>query len=200
MNADSDTPPESGRLSGSERIRRAAYELFTRHGVREVGVDTVVARAGTAKMTLYRNFPTKNALIIDFLARRERLWTEQWLIFESGRRGRTPQEQLLSIFDLFDEWFGRADFEGCVFLTTLMEVNDADDAVFQAAVDHLRRIRCYLQELAEAAGAEDPVLFARQWHILMKGSIIAAQEGDQQAAAAAKQMGELLLTAHVRPR
>lgn len=194
--ADGKTPPESGQLRGSERIGRAAYELFTRHGVREVGVDAVVAHAGTAKMTLYRNFPSKNDLILDFLSRRERRWTEQWLIHESRQRGRTPAEQLLSIFDLFGEWFARPDFEGCVFLTTLLEVNDPADAVFRAAVGHLRRIREYLRELTEAAGVDDPTLVARQWHILMKGSIIAAQEGDADAATAAREMGELLLDAH----
>jgi AcrR family transcriptional regulator len=199
-NVDADggpTTPGSGQLRGSERIGRAAYELFTRHGVREVGVDAVVAHAGTAKMTLYRNFPSKDDLILDFLSRRERLWTEQWLIHESGLRGRSPREQLLSIFDLFGEWFARPDFEGCVFITTLMEINDPANSVFQAAVGHLRRIRGYLMELTEAAGVDDPALVARQWHILMKGSIIAAHEGDEGAATAAREMGELLLRAHV---
>lgn len=197
MDADGGTSPAgSGQLRGSERIGRAAYELFTRHGVREVGVDAVVAHAGTAKMTLYRNFPSKNDLILDFLSRRERLWTEQWLIHESRQRARSPREQLLSIFDLFGEWFARPDFEGCVFITTLLETNDPADPVFQAAVGHLRRIRGYLRELAEAAGVDDPDRVARQWHILMKGSIVAAHEGDEGAALAAREMGELLLRAH----
>ncbi|GLZ50233.1 TetR family transcriptional regulator [Actinomycetospora sp. NBRC 106375] len=199
MDAGSDSPPDDERverLSGSERIGRAAYELFARHGVREVGVDAVVTRAGAAKMTLYRNFPSKDDLILDFLSRRERRWTEQWLIHESTLRGRSPQDQLLSVFDLFGEWFARPDFEGCVFLTTMMEVNDPADVVFRAAVDHLGRIRDYLRELAEAAGVADPVHLARQWHILMKGSIMAAHEGDQDAASAAREMGVLLLRAH----
>jgi AcrR family transcriptional regulator len=182
--------------SGAERIREAAYELFSRHGVREVGVDTVVARAGTAKMTLYRNFPTKNALVLDFLSRRERLWTEQWLIHESSTRGDRPEERLLAIFDLFDEWFAREDFEGCAFLTTMMETGGPDDEVHRAAVEHLARIRRYLRELAEQAGVADPSTFARQWHVLMKGSIMAAHEGDTGAAAAARELGVLLLRAH----
>src|ERR1700753_2229462 len=90
--------------TGSDRIGRAAYDLFCRRGVRDVGVDTVVAHAGTAKMTLYRNFPSKDDLLLDFLARRERLWTEQWLEHGSRIRGRRPQDQLLAIFDLFGEW------------------------------------------------------------------------------------------------
>lgn len=50
-------PQDERQGSGRERISRAAYDLFSREGVRAVGVDAVIAQAGTAKMTLYRNFP-----------------------------------------------------------------------------------------------------------------------------------------------
>src|ERR1700728_784905 len=87
--------------SGRERLRRAAYDLFSRHGVRAIGIDTVIAAAGTAKMTLYRNFPSKDDLILDFLRTREQRWTREWLEAESRRRGETPRPQLLAIFDVF---------------------------------------------------------------------------------------------------
>lgn len=185
-----------GRGSGHERLSRAAYELFSREGVRAVGVDAVIARAGTAKMTLYRNFPSKNDLILDFLRRRERLWTQEWLQAESRRRGQTPREQLLAIFDVFAEWFSGPDFEGCSFLTTMIEINDREHPVHQAAVGHLANIRAYIEALAREAGISDTDSFARKWHILMKGSIMAAHEGDTQAAARARELGELLLSEH----
>jgi AcrR family transcriptional regulator len=182
--------------SGRERVSRAAYELFSRDGVQAVGVDAVIARAGTAKMTLYRNFPSKNDLILDFLRRREQLWTHEWLETESQRRGESPREQLLAIFDVFSEWFSRPDFEGCSFLTTMIEVSNSDHPVHQAAVAHLANIRCYIERLAAEAGIRDTDSFARQWHILMKGSIMAAHEGDKAAAARAREVGELLLKEH----
>jgi len=187
--------PTTGE-SGSERIGRAAYELFSRNGVRDVGVDAIVARAGAAKMTLYRNFPSKDDLILDFLRRRELLWTQRWLQHESRLRGNRPQDQLLAIFDLFAEWFARPDFEGCAFLTTMMEITDTASPVRRASVEHLARIRGYLAELATEAGVEDVELFARQWHVLMKGSIMAAHEGDVHAAQAARDLGVLLLRSH----
>src|SRR5216683_1994441 len=190
------SPSPAPRDTGRERVGRAAYELFSKDGIRAVGVDAIIAHAGTAKMTLYRNFPSKNDLIIDFLQRREQLWTREWLEAESRRRGETPQEQLLAIFDVFSEWFSRPDFEGCSFLTTMIEVNDSEHPVHQAAVGHLANIRAYVGELAAAAGVADPDSFARQWHILMKGSIMAAHEGDAAAAARAREIGELLLREH----
>ena len=186
-------PSPTASESGRERVSRAAYELFSRDGTRAVGVDAVIARAGTAKMTLYRNFPSKDDLILDFLRRREQLWTREWLEAESRRRGETPRQQLLAIFDVFSEWFSKPDFEGCAFLTTMIEISDPGHPVHQAAVGHLANIRAYLGELAAAAGIADADAFARKWHILMKGSIMAAHEGDSAAAARAREVGELLL-------
>jgi AcrR family transcriptional regulator len=185
-----------GPDSGRERLSRAAYELFSREGVKSVGVDAVIARAGTAKMTLYRNFPSKDDLILDFLHRREQLWTREWLETESSRRGETPRDQLLAIFDVFSEWFSQPDFEGCSFLTTMIEINDREHPVHQAAVVHLANIRDYIKGLAAEAGIRDADSFARKWHILMKGSIMAAHEGDAAAAARARELGELLLAQH----
>jgi AcrR family transcriptional regulator len=187
---------DDGRDSGRERLSRAAYELFSREGVRSVGVDAVIARAGTAKMTLYRNFPSKDDLILDFLRRREQLWTREWLEAESQRRGETPRDRLLAIFDVFSEWFSQPDFEGCSFLTTMIEINDQDHPVHQAAVVHLANIRNYIEGLAAEAGIRDVDSFARKWHILMKGSIMAAHEGDAAAADRARELGELLLAQH----
>lgn len=185
--------PAAATESGRERLSRAAYELFSRDGLRAVGVDAVIAKAGTAKMTLYRNFPSKDDLILDFLRRREQLWTHEWLEEESRRRGETPRQQLLAIFDVFSEWFSEPDFEGCAFLTTMIEISDPRHPVHQAAVGHLANIRSYIAELAAAAGIADTDGFARKWHILMKGSIMAAHEGDTAAAARTREMGELLL-------
>jgi AcrR family transcriptional regulator len=181
------------RDTGRERVGRAAYELFSKDGIHAVGVDAIIAHAGTAKMTLYRNFPSKDDLIIDFLQRRERLWTREWLEAESRKRAATPRQQLLAIFDVFAEWFARPDFEGCSFLTTMIEAGDEENSIRQAAVQHLANIRGYLERLAAGAGVADPDSFARKWHILMKGSIMAAHEGDTMAADRAREMGELLL-------
>ncbi len=179
--------------SGRDRILDAAYGLFSRSGVRAIGVDTITAEADVAKMTLYRNFASKNDLAIAFLALREERWTKRWVQAEVLRRGETPAEQLLTIFEIFSEWFAREDFEGCAFITSLLEFDDRADPVRTACVTHLANIRAFVGELATAAGVADPEWFAGQWHILMKGSIVAAHEGDASAALKAREMGLLLL-------
>ena len=185
--------------SGRERILDAAYELFSRSGVRAVGVDTITAEADVAKMTLYRNFASKSDLALAFLALREQRWTVGWVQGEVLRRASTPAGQLLAIFEIFSEWFARDDFEGCAFVTSLLEFDDRADPVRQACVLHLENIRAFVCELATTAGVEDPERFAAQWHILMKGSIVAAHEGDRYAAMAARELGVLLLARHNVP-
>jgi len=189
-------PTAGGRQSARERILETAYELFSRHGTRAVGVDRIIAECGIAKMTLYRNFPSKDDLILAFLDRRDELWTRAWLQAEAQRRGATPAERLLAIFDTFGEWFARTDFEGCSFINVMLEVVEPDNPVRQATVRHLESIRGFVGGLAEEAGIQDTDGFARQWHILMKGSIVSAAEGDLEAAARAKQLGGLLLAHH----
>ena len=182
--------------SGRERISQAAYELFSRDGTQSVGIDAVIAHAGAAKMTLYRNFRSKDELILDFLRRREQLWTRDWLQAEAEKRGHTPQARLLAIFEVFGEWFADPDFDGCAFLTTMIEIKDPESPVRQASVQHLANIREFIKALAAEAGIVDTDAFARQWHILMKGSIMAAHEGDLAAARRARGLGVLLLRSH----
>jgi AcrR family transcriptional regulator len=178
-----------------ERILDTAYELFSRRGVRAVGVDEVVASAGVAKATLYRHFPSKNDLVLAFLERREQRWTHEWLETEARRRGDTPEEQLLAIFDVFGEWFRRDDFEACAFVNVLLEMG-TDHSAGKACVGHLENIRGIVSGLAEEAGLDDPASFARSYHILMKGSIVSAAEGDVEAAQRGQAMARLLIEQH----
>jgi AcrR family transcriptional regulator len=187
--------PESGR-GARERILGTAYELFSRRGIHDVGIDELVGRAGVAKATLYKHFPSKDEIVLAFLEQREQIWTYGWVEGEARRRGSTPEEQLLAIFDLFDEWFYGDDFEGCSFVNTLLEFRDLDHPVGRASADYLENIRSVVRNLALEAGLRDPDDFALSWHILMKGSIVQAAEGDRDAAKRAQALGNLLIEQH----
>ena len=178
-----------------ERILDSAYQLFSRRAIRDVGVDEVIEQARVAKATLYRHFPSKDDLVMAFLERREQRWTLAWVEAEARRRGTTPEEQLLAIFELFDEWFQLDDFEACSFINVLLEMGPTHPAG-QASVRHLANIRTVVARLAEEAALRDPASFAHSWHILMKGSIVSATEGDAQAAQRAQSMARLLIEQH----
>jgi hypothetical protein len=109
------------------------------------------------------------------------------------RRATTARDRLLAIFDVFGEWFRVEGFEGCSFINVMLETPNPDDRVRRASIEYLERIRQFLAQLAGEAGIRDREAFARKWHILMKGSIVAAGEGDRDAAVRAREMGALVL-------
>ena len=161
---------EARRARGSSRPRTTCS---AGSGTRAVGVDTIIAESGVAKMTLYRNFASKDELILAFLARARSAGRARWLQAEvEAARGARPAGRLLAIFDVFGEWFAREDFEGCSFINVMLEVDrPRATRCAQASVQHLVAIRAYVADLAEQAGVADAEAdaFARQWHILMKG-------------------------------
>jgi len=179
-----------------QRILESAYDLFSRRGVRAVGIEEVIERAAVAKATLYRHFPSKDDLVLEFLRQRETIWTHGWVETEARKRGTTPEGRLLAIFDLFDEWFRQKDFEACSFIKVLLEMNDRSHPLCRACAAHLENIRSFVRALAQEAGLRDPAGFAHSWGILMRGSIVAAAEGDVEAARRAKSMARLLLDQH----
>ena len=181
-----------------ERILATAYELFSRRGIRAVGIDEIIETAGVAKATLYRHFPSKDDLVLAFLQRREDVWTHGWVEREARSRADDPEDQLLAIFDIFDEWFHSDDFEASVFINVLFEMG-ASHPTGQASVHYLENLRSVVAAMVQEAGLRDPEPFVRSWHILMQGSIVAAAEGDLDAARRAQAMGRLLLDQH-RPR
>jgi AcrR family transcriptional regulator len=191
-----DDVASSSRWTARERLLDAAYELFSHRGIRAVGTEEILDAAGVSRSTLYRLYGSKETLVLAFLQRREHRWTREFVEAEARRRGSTPRERLLAIFDVFDEWFHRDDFEGCSFINVLLEMGP-EGPVGDASVAHLEYIRSVVARLAEEAGVRDPVSFARSWHILMKGSIVSAGEGDVLAARRAREMGEDLLDKHL---
>jgi AcrR family transcriptional regulator len=191
MSATGPVPPKAA-TGARGRILEAAYELFSQRGIRAVGIDAIIARSGVARMSPYRHFANKEELVLAFLEQREERWTKGWLQAEVERRATKPADRLLAVFDVFDEWFKRPEFEGCSFINVMLESTDSD-AVHRASVSYLAGIRQFLEDLAREAGITHAGDFARQWHILMKGSIVAAGEGDINAALRAQDLGRLLL-------
>jgi AcrR family transcriptional regulator len=190
--ADAATPTPSAH----ERLLNAAYELFSKRGVRAVGTDEVIERAGVAKATLYRHFATKNDLVLAVLQRREELWTHGLIEAQSAQRGNTPEEQLLAIFDVMHDWFQLRDgYEGCSFINVLLELG-VEHPVGQACVAHIDHVRDIVRSRAVAAGLTDVEGFASSWHILMKGAIILAEVGDLDAALRAQRMARSLIEVH----
>jgi AcrR family transcriptional regulator len=178
-----------------ERILAAAYGLFMQRGIRDVGVNELVREAGIAKATFYYHFPSKDDLVLAFFERREQLFTVGYLVAESDRRGSTPEERLLAIFDVLDEWFHRPDYESCSYIKVLFELGHSHP-LGRASTEYLAKIRAGIKELGMQAGLRDPEEFSHAWMLLMKGAIVAAAESDPRAAQRAKPLARWLIGQH----
>ena len=180
-------------MSARQRVVETAYELFRRRSLNTVGVDRIVAEADVAKTTLYRHFRSKDDLAVAVLRHHEEVWTEGWLRQEVDRRGGDPASRLLAIFDAFDDWFRRDDYEGCLFARALLETRDQASPVRAAAATGLANIRAFIRPLAEQAGVREPDVFALELQMLLLGSIVAALDGHTDAARQARAVAQLML-------
>jgi AcrR family transcriptional regulator len=119
--------PNVSNLSARDRILRTAMDLFYAHGIRAVGVDRIIAESGVAKMTLYKHFPSKSALVIEYLKYKDDKWlTAIERIANDGNK--SALERLLALFDVMGKVIGVPDYQGCPFIRTLAEFG-SDDGV-----------------------------------------------------------------------
>lgn len=159
--------------SARERILETADRLFYRDGFHAVGVDTVIAEAGVAKMTLYRHFPSKEHLIAAYLERADlQFW--EWL--DGAVRGtEDPEGRLVGMFEAIEKLVSSPRCLGCTFQGTAAEFPDRDHLGHRVAIDHKRQVRERFAELGRAAGLADPEQLADELLLLMDGGWVAAR-------------------------
>ncbi len=157
--------------SRREHLVDTALELFSREGYHATGIDKILAEAGVAKMTLYNHFKSKDELILAALRRRDEQF-RNWFMRDVERRGQSPRERLLAVFDTLGAWFDRPTFNGCSFINASAEFGSPDDPIHGACAEHQHLVLGYLTELAKSAGAKDPEGLAEGLLLLMEGAIV----------------------------
>lgn len=109
--------------SARERILDTASHLFYRHGFVSVGVDTIIAEAGVAKMSLYRHFASKDDPIVAYLEQsNERFWA--W--FDGAAVDGTPHGQLVHVFDALGTFATSPACFGCMFQLAAADFPDPE--------------------------------------------------------------------------
>ena len=153
-----------------DRIFETARELFYQHGIRAVGVETIAAEADATKMTLYRNFPSKDELVAEVLREQER---EYWAWWESVTACccSDPRAQLEAIFDAFETKACNADIHGCPLSNAAIELHEENHPAQVVSVNYKKELHRRLTELARSAGAKDDDL-ADALMLLMEGAYI----------------------------
>ena len=156
------------KISARERILDTAGRLFYEQGFRAVGIDTIIAEAGVAKMTLYAHFPSKDHLIVAYLQRSD---VEGWKWLEGATAGyEAPREKLIAIFKALGERADGAECFGCPVQATAAEFPDPEHPGHKVALANKQRVRAYLLDLADQAQLRAPDALADQLMLLMDGA------------------------------
>lgn len=158
--------------TAKERILDTASRLFYRHGFVSVGVDTITAEAGVAKMSLYRHFPSKDDLIVAYL---ERSNEQFWAWFEGALGEGSPRQQLLRVFEELAGFATSPACFGCMFQLAAADFPDPHHPANRAALAHKRAVIERLGGLAAGAGVPDPDELAAQLLLLMDGAFVASR-------------------------
>ena len=170
-----------------ERILETADRLFYGLGIRAVGVDTIAAEIGISKRTLYNYFPSKDALIVAYLARRST---------PLATSDAAPVEQILGRFDRLERSFVDDTFRGCPFVNAVAELGEPAHAANEIAVAFKEERRLWFRDLLVRLEVKDPDRIATQLSLLVDGAIAQTLvRGDPKMARAAKDAASVLLAA-----
>lgn len=179
-------PPKKSQLL------EAAIQHFNRNGFHATGIDTILEHSRVAKNTLYRHFPTKEALIVEALRVIDDRFRNN--MREHVDQAGTPREKLLATFDYLEQWFSGSGFYGCPFMSAVSEYCDPEHAINQEASMHKHLVTAYFEELARAAGYESPREVAEKISLLHEGATaIAHVTGSAESARLARRMADALL-------
>lgn len=163
------TPAVASRVR--EKALRAASDLFYREGVRAVGMDLIVARSGIAKTTIYRHFPTKDALVEAFLEREDCEFWQQWDNVVAPHAG-SPRDALSSLCDWVALRVSRDNYRGCPQINVAAEFADAAHPVRTVSRRHKAEMVDRLTALCRQLDAPTADLRAQQIGLLFDGAFM----------------------------
>jgi AcrR family transcriptional regulator len=146
---------EPGRRLARDKVFDVAADLFYRKGVRAVGVEAIVQRAGVAKISLYRSFPSKDDLVVAYLENRNAAFWRQW-DDAFARHEDDPRAQLDAIMTFLAHRTTQPGYRGCPFINYCAEFREPPYPGRQVAEANKREMRRRFLQIAEALGAARP--------------------------------------------
>ncbi|OXS97270.1 TetR family transcriptional regulator [Pandoraea apista] len=161
-------------LVAQQYLLNAAVELFHTEGVRAVGVDAVVKRAGVNKMCLYRQYASKDELILAYLDHMQTASLAR--IDESiAKREGEPRAQMLQIFVDLSERASKPGYRGCPFVNVAAEFPDPEHAARKSVANYKAEVVRRFTTLARAAGLQKPAPLVDALSLILEGAYAASQ-------------------------
>jgi len=191
----------SGRKLARDKVFEVASDLFYREGVRAVGVEAIVQQAGVAKISLYRNFPSKDDLVVAYLEDRNATFWQHWDERFAEYQG-DPHAQLRAIMTYLTHRTTQPGYRGCPFINYCAEFPEAAHPGHRVAEANKREMRRRFVEIAAALRAPQPKQLADGLLLLVEGAYAISQTlgGPKGAGHALVWAAEALVAAQLRRR
>jgi AcrR family transcriptional regulator len=178
-----------GGRGARQRILDAAAELFYQEGINATGVERLAAEASVSKRTLYQHFPSKTAVVEEYLRGMQQQVVETMIGSDDDQ---TPRLRMLAAFD--GHTGPGATFRGCPFHNAAVEAAGTMPGVHELVRMSKLAFAEWLTELAKQAGAADPRQLAGQLAVLYEGAgALATSLDDPEPWARAKKAAEALI-------
>src|ERR1700734_3330486 len=151
-----------------DRIFETACELFYRHGIHGVGVDAIAAEAGSNKMSFYRSFASKDALVAEYLREQER---EYWAWWDAAvnRHPDDPRRQVEALFEAQLEIAKSNTCRGCALGNAAAEISDDENELSTLVRAYKEQVRKRLHAMSRAMGAHDAESLGDALMLLLDG-------------------------------
>jgi AcrR family transcriptional regulator len=180
--------------SKREQLISTATKLFAAKGFHATGIDTILAESGIAKKTLYNHFRTKDELILAVLRQHDSAFRNYYMRQVEVLADK-PEDRLLAIFDVAEQWFSQNNFFGCMFINAIGEYSEQDTPIREVCREYKKLMHSYIKSLAEQAAASDPGKLADELALLLEGAIVTAQVSQRtNAAKTAKHIAQTIIT------
>ncbi|MEO3796979.1 TetR/AcrR family transcriptional regulator [Nonomuraea sp. B10E15] len=151
------------------RLLATATRIFYAEGLHSVGIDRIVAEAKVTRATLYRHFPSKDALVVAYLQGIDQAVRDQ--VGEALASGLPAVDILRAVARSIAESIGSAEFRGCAFLNAVAEYPDPEHPVHQAVLAHREWFLDTVTDLLGQVGQTPPEFAARHFVMLRDGAM-----------------------------
>lgn len=180
--------------STREKLIEAGHEIFYREGFLAVGLDRLLNEVGCSKQTFYNHFASKDDLIVAVIDEHHRWWSSELRERIQRAAGPDARAQILAMFDVMDEIIHEPEYHGCIFINAAVEFPQPHHPAHQSARKAKADGIALLADLAERAGASDPMALAEEVDMLIEGALITHQVApDCDICAVARRAAETLM-------
>lgn len=148
---------------------------FSQYGFAEPNVDKLKTACNVSLRTLYKHYPSKEAMVVAALAYRH----QRYLTYLDSALSANGEQALFDIFQRLEIWMAENSPHGCLSMNAVAAFPD-NELINKAVKEHKEEVRQFLAEKSQRSDLIDPLFLLHEgissaWPILGAQAVVAAQ-------------------------